>query len=39
MDEAGIFWLIGVSRRGDLERTERNCLKEGLEFTGPSWRC
>lgn len=38
VDEAGI-WLIGLPRRGDLEKMERQCLKEGLEFNSPSWRC
>lgn len=37
-DAKGI-WMIGIPRKGDLGRLEAGCLKRGLSFGKPSWRC
>jgi anaerobic ribonucleoside-triphosphate reductase activating protein len=37
-DDEGI-WMIGIPRRGDLERFEADCLERGLALGKPSWRC
>jgi len=38
VDKQGL-WMIGIPRRGDLERMERECRKRGLILDGVSWRC
>jgi anaerobic ribonucleoside-triphosphate reductase activating protein len=36
--EQGHIWLIGIPRRGDMDRLEAACRERGVRTEGPSWR-